>query len=133
MISGETDGENLVTSYVTAMSSTDSWRNNISSAILNFLVSDFRHSNKWDSLSFDMWYECLPPFVIIGACIAVTGWGMKICDRLFQEGKVFINEKSFDIWTRICMLYGWPAYLWVWDNQKTDGELLNWSFKGWMK
>ncbi|RMX36854.1 hypothetical protein pdam_00001035, partial [Pocillopora damicornis] len=34
-----------------------------------------------------MWYECLPPFVIIGACIAVTGWGLKICDRLFQEGK----------------------------------------------
>lgn len=66
------------------------------SAILNFATVDL--------LSFDMWYECLPPFVIIGACIAVTGWGLKICDRLFQEGKVFIYVmKSLDL-INICVL-----------------------------
>lgn len=75
------------------------------SAILNFATVDL--------LSFDMWYECLPPFVIIGACIAVTGWGLKICDRLFQEGKVFIYViKSLDLivyWSAklsgVCIVY----------------------------
>lgn len=71
------------------------------SAILNFATVD---SSKKDLLFFDMWYECLPPFVIIGACIAVTGWGLKICDRLFQEGKVFIYVmKNLDL-INICVL-----------------------------
>ena len=37
---------------------------------------------------FQMWYEALPPFIIIVGCITVTGVGMKYIDRLFLEGKV---------------------------------------------
>jgi len=40
-----------------------------------------------------MWYEALPGLIIIGSCIAFTGWGLKVVDRLFQEGKV-IEEKQ---------------------------------------
>lgn len=47
---------------------------------------------KQDSLSFQMWYEALPGLVIIGSCIAVTGLGLKVVDRLFQEGKVLKHK-----------------------------------------
>lgn len=43
--------------------------------------------SKKNPLSFQMWYEALPGLIIIGSCIAFTGWGLKVVDRLFQEGK----------------------------------------------
>ena len=109
------DGVKLVTSDVTAMSSTDLWRTSFSRPF--WILWCWTRPCEILSLAFDMWYECLPPFVIIGACIAVTGWGLKICDRLFQEGKVFINNKVLNIWTWICM-HIWPVYLCDLDDQR---------------
>ncbi|XP_078380585.1 NADH dehydrogenase [ubiquinone] 1 alpha subcomplex subunit 1-like [Oculina patagonica] len=44
-----------------------------------------------------MWYEALPGLVIIGSCIAATGLGLKVVDRLFQEGKPSrYNVDNFD-------------------------------------
>lgn len=37
-----------------------------------------------------MWYEALPPFIIMAGCIAATGYGLKFIDKLFLEGKVKI-------------------------------------------
>lgn len=34
-----------------------------------------------------MWYEALPPFIIMAGCITITGYGLKIIDKLFLEGK----------------------------------------------
>ena len=41
-----------------------------------------------------MWYEALPPFIIMAGCITVTGYGLKIIDKLFLEGKVSVADKS---------------------------------------
>ena len=49
-----------------------------------------------------MWYEALPGLIIIGSCIAFTGWGLKVVDRLFQEGKV-IEEKQQSKLKRSCV------------------------------
>lgn len=43
---------------------------------------------KRDLCSFEMWYEALPPFIIMAGCITITGYGMRFIDYLFLEGKV---------------------------------------------
>lgn len=53
-----------------------------------------------------MWYEALPGLIIIGSCIAFTGWGLKVVDRLFQEGKVTEEKKtvcSYLVLKRCCL------------------------------
>ena len=35
-----------------------------------------------------MWLEALPPFMIIGGCIAVTGIALKYLDQFENKGKV---------------------------------------------
>lgn len=57
-------------------------------------VQDVRHFEEgWDISTLEMWYEALPPFIIMAGCITITGYGLKIIDKLFLEGKVSTHSR----------------------------------------
>ena len=50
---------------------------------MHFYVSHVHHFTKRE-----MWLEALPPFIIIGGCITVTGIALKYLDKFENKGKV---------------------------------------------
>ena len=42
-----------------------------------------------------MWYEALPPFMIIIGLMSASAMGLKFVDRLTNNGKVMIKKNQF--------------------------------------